>query len=194
MPQRGGKADLAVRPHGGWVLRKRHVARPQQVSAAQDASRLVYVVRVRNTDSGDWATLVKTGRLAARLSQQALADAIGASRWTILRWEAGQQKPENAEVVAKLSKVIRQDYDQLMRAAGLALATPETAPPDPRLRGLDLRGLALNDRVVQTIIELDISKERKQRMLDRRRKILADRERADLEEIEFLVDPGTEAG
>lgn len=187
MSQRGGKASLAIRLRGGWVLRKRHVAASPQVSAAQDQSRVVYVVRVRNTDGGDWATLVKTGRLAARLSQQALADAIGASRWTILRWEAGQQKPENAEVVAKLSKVIRQDYDQLMRAAGLALAGPEEAP-DPRLRGLDP-----NDRVVQTIMALDISNERKERMLSRRRKILADRERADLEEIEFLIEPGNRA-
>lgn len=184
MPQRGGKAAFAVRTRGGWTWRKRHVALPPQVSAAQDHSRVVYVVRVRNTDSGDWATLVKTGRLASRLSQQALADAIGASRWTILRWEAGAQKPENAEVVARLAKAIRVDYDLLMRAAGLALAGPDAAPkPDPRLVGLDPA-----DPIVQHILGLDISDQRKEWMLNRRRKILDDRRRADLEEVEFLAE------
>lgn len=189
MEQRGGAASVAVMPCEGRVLRQRHVAPSPHVSAAQDRSHLVYVVRVRNTDGDDWATLVRTGRVAARLSQQALADAIGASRWTILRWEGNTQKPENAEIVAKLANVIRVDFDRLMRAAGLALAESESAPkPDPRLIGLDP-----NDRVVKAILALDVSEARKGRMLNRRRQILADRERADLEEIEFLVDPGTEA-
>lgn len=189
MPQRGGKASLAVRSRGGWALRRRNVALAQHISPAQDRSRLLYIVRVRNTEGGDWATLVKAGRMSVRLSQLALAKAVGISRETVWRWETGRQKPENAEVVGRLAKAIHQDYDELMRAAGLALAGPDEAPePDPRLRGLDPK-----DPVVVTILGLDISDVRKERMLNRRRKILEERRRADLEELEFLIDPGTDA-
>lgn len=184
MPQRGGKASLAVHPRGGWVLRRRLIALPQHVSPAQDRSRVVYVVRVRNTESGDWATLVKAGRISVRLSQLALAKAVGVSRETVWRWETGRQKPENAEVVGRLSKVIHQDYDELMRAAGLALVEPETAPePDARLRGLDPR-----DPVVVHIMNLNVDEEMRGFMLDRRRQQIAERNEQDIREIEFWAN------
>lgn len=189
MPQRGGKASLAVRPRGGWVMRKRDVAPSLQVSAAQDASRVVYVVRVRYMDSGDWATLVKTGRIAASMSQQALADAVGVSRSTVVRWERNTQKPENAEVVVKVAEVIRIDYEQLMRAAGMALKTDGAPEPDPRLRGLDP-----NDRVVLRIMAMDISEELRSRALNRHRRILAEREQQDLDDLEFLVERDRDRG
>lgn len=183
MPQRGGKASLAVRLRGGWVLRKRDVALALQVPPAQDRSHLVYVVRMRNTDSGDWATLVKAGRLAARLSQQALADAVGVSRSTVLRWEGGSQKPENAEVVAKLAEVIREDYNRLMRAAGLALEAEGAPEPDPRLRGLDP-----NDPVLRRILSGPWDDALKAQMLDRlrfrRAQDQAARIQRELEEVE----------
>lgn len=183
MPQRGGKASLVVRVRGGWVMRKRYVAPTLQVLPAQDTSRVVYVVRVRSTESGDWATLVKAGRIAMGISQQALADAVGVSRSTVVRWEANTQKPENAEVVGKVAEVIRDDYDRLMRAAGLALAPRDAAPePDPRLRGLDP-----NDRVVKRILALNITEELRDRALERHRRKLAEREQQDMEDLELLL-------
>lgn len=184
MPQRGGKASVAIRSRGGWVLRKRHVAASPQVSAGQHTSRVVYVVRVRNVESGEFATLVRTGRIAARLSQQDLADAIGVSRWAVLRWEGNKQKPENAEVVAKLAEVIRVDYDVLMRAVGLALAGPGTAPePDPRLRGLNP-----NSPQVRHIMSMEdeVDAETLEYMLNRQREIDALRARQDIAEIELI--------
>lgn len=181
---------MVARLRGGWVMRRRDVALSLQVSPAQDTSRVVYVVRMRYTDGGDWATLVKTGRIAVGMSQQALADAVGVSRSTVVRWERNIQKPENAEVVAKVAEVIRDDYDRLMRAAGLALAGRGTAPePDPRLRGLDP-----DDRVVKRIMALDISEELRARALNRRRRILAEREQQDLDDLEFLVERDQDRG
>lgn len=155
---------------------------------------MVYVVRMRSTESGDWATLVKTGRVAMGLSQQALADAVGVSRSTVVRWERNTQKPENAEVVANLAEVIREDYDRLMRAAGLALVGRDGAPePDPRLRGLDP-----NDRVVKRVMAIweagQISETLLARALNRRKRILAERETQDLEELELLAEAERERG
>jgi transcriptional regulator with XRE-family HTH domain len=137
---------------------------------------------MRNAESDDWATLVKAGRIMAKLSQAAFGAAVGVARETVWRWETGKQKPENAEVVARVAKVIGEDEQRLLRAARLAL-TPGDAPKvDPRLRGLDP-----NDTVVKRILALDISEELRDRAFERHRRKLADRERQDLEELEFLA-------
>lgn len=189
MPQRGDKASLATRSRGGWVLRKRYGALALHVSPGQDQSRLVYVVRVRNTDSGDWATLVKTGRIAARMSQQALADAIDVSRSTVVRWERNIQKPENPEVVGRLAKVIREDHDRLMRAAGLALAGEAGPEPDPRLRGLDP-----NHPTVRRIMSLNVTEETRTWMLDRQRQLEAARVQQDIADLELLAQRDQRGG
>jgi transcriptional regulator with XRE-family HTH domain len=138
---------------------------------------------VRNTDGGDWATLVRNGRIAARLSQQVLADLIGVSRWSILRWEGGTQRPENAEVVARLAEVIRVDFDLLMRAAGLALAAPGTpGDPDPRLHGLDP-----NSPQVRHILSLNVDEDTRTFMLDRQREIDALRAKQDIAELDLMA-------
>jgi transcriptional regulator with XRE-family HTH domain len=138
---------------------------------------------------GDWAAYIKAIREATQLGTKRLAERAGVSRETWWRWESGRQRPEKAEVAKRFADGFSVDADEVMWAAGLAIEDRnEATAPDPRLRGLDP-----NDRVVQAIMALDISEDRRTRMLNRRRKILADRERADLEEIEFLVDPGTDA-
>lgn len=120
-----------------------------------------------------------------------LAELAGLSPSTISNWKTGKQRP-TLDKLAAIANVLGKPRRELWLQAGLVEAgdvdgeTPEEA--DPRLRGLDP-----NDKVVQTIMALDVSNERKVRMLNRRRQILADRERADLEELEFLVDPGAEA-
>ena len=91
------------------------------------------------------------------------------------------------DVVERFAKGFDLETDDVMWAAGLLFEDPSHVA-DPRLAGLDP-----NDKVVRAIMNLDISEVRRTRMLNRRRQILADRERADLEEIDFLVDPGTDA-
>lgn len=182
MHRRGGKASLARRPRGGWVLRKRHMALSPHIIPAQDASRVVYVVRMRHSDGDDFATLVRAGRLAARLSQLALAKAVGVSRETVSRWEFGRQKPENAEVVARLADALKEDLGRLMRAAGLAIEIEGAPEPDPRLRGLDPR-----DPVVLHIMALDIDEQMRGFMLDRRREILDLRRQQDLAEVDIIA-------
>jgi transcriptional regulator with XRE-family HTH domain len=182
MHQRGGTASLADYPREGWMLRERHMALPSHIHPAQDASRVVYVVAMRHTKGDDFATLVRTGRLASGLSQLALAKAVRVSRETVSRWEFGRQKPENAEVVARVAEALKEDLGRLMRAAGLALDVEGEPKPDPRLRGLDPK-----DPVVIHILSLDIGEEMRGFMLDRRREIVALRQQQDLAEVEILA-------
>lgn len=108
------------------------------------------------------------------------------SRATLFRIMMGETKRVSVDTVRLVAQVAGDDPEAVLAMAAGSLA--ELSDRDPRLDGLDP-----NDRVVQTIMALDISDERKERMLNRRRQILADRERADLEEIDFLVEPGSEA-
>lgn len=138
-------------------------------------------------ERGDWAAIVAHVRQETGLKTGPLSDKAGVSPETWWRWEKRGQKPKEADVVERFAKGFDLETDDAMWAAGLLIEDPAQGI-DPRLAGLDP-----NDKVVQTILALDVSDERKARMLNRRRQILADRERADLEEIEFLVEPGTEA-
>jgi transcriptional regulator with XRE-family HTH domain len=142
---------------------------------------------MRHTQGDDFATLVRTARITARLSQRELAAAVDVSRETISRWEFGRQKPETAEPVAKLAAVLRLDFEQLMRAVGLAISNSGKPEPDPRLRGLDP-----NDPVVRHIMALDLGDDEEMRgmMLDRRRQQLAARNEQDIAEIEFWANRG----
>lgn len=138
---------------------------------------------------GDWAALVAHVREETGLKTGPLAEKAGVSPETWWRWEKRGQKPKEADVVERFAKGFELETDDVMWAAGLLIE--DTAPTDPRLIGLDP-----NDKVVQAIMELNVSEKRKTRMLERRRRILAERERADLlelEEIEYLIDPGSDA-
>jgi transcriptional regulator with XRE-family HTH domain len=108
------------------------------------------------------------------------------SRATLFRIMTGETKRVSVDTVRLVAQIAGDDPDEVLAMAAGSISV--LSDRDTRLDGLDP-----NDNVVRTILALDISAERKARMLDRRRKILADRERADLEEIEFLVDPGADA-
>src|SRR5688572_20611332 len=81
------------------ALRPRAGAGPQPASPSIAPLPLAYGLRMRNTPSGTWATLVKRMRDATGMTGADLARRLDVDRATIWRWEAGRQKPENADLV-----------------------------------------------------------------------------------------------
>src|SRR4051812_18534502 len=90
-----------------WRLRK-EAARDRVhrcIDAGPQPSRPViqtpsdpYGVHMRinpSAESSTWASLVRTHRQLARLSQEKLADEVGTARSTVWRWENSDQKPES---------------------------------------------------------------------------------------------------
>lgn len=186
--QRGEKvADKETR-RAGWVLRRRNVAELPQPANTGLQARLIYVVRMRNMPDAkrdDWATYVKRERKAAGMTQQQLADAVNVARETIWRWETGKQKPEVIDTVLAVADALGADRDQALMAADLHPGPAQEVPlPDPRLRGLDP-----DDPVVQHIMGLDVDEELRGMMLDRRRRILTQRNEQDIQEIDFWAKP-----
>lgn len=170
----------------GWVLRTRNVTMPQYSDRAGETSRVIYVVRMRNIPEDqrdDWGTFVKRERLAARVTQQQLGDAVGVARETVWRWETGRQKPENVDVVVKVADFLNADRELALAAADLHVG--EAPKPDPKLRGLDP-----NDRSVRRILEGPFDDDLKDKMLarirQRREEARALQEKQELEEIENL--------
>lgn len=138
---------------------------------------------------GDWAAYIRATRESnPGLGTKQLAERAGVARATWWRWENGSQRPEKAEVAQRFAEGFDVPADEVMWAAGLAIEDTggnDAARPDPLLAGL---GLSPDDPIVQHILGLDISDQRKEWMLNRRRKILEDRRRADLEEVQFLAE------
>jgi transcriptional regulator with XRE-family HTH domain len=75
-----------------------------------------------------FGTHIKSARRAAGLSQQALADAAGITRWQITRFEGGTAVPSLDEAV-RLAKALRIPFE---------LLTNGTWVPAPDLRGIAL--------------------------------------------------------
>lgn len=167
----------------GWMLRKRHETETSRNAGPGETSRVVYVVRMRHISGGqgdDWATFVRRERRRAELTQQQLADAVGTSRETVIRWEKGIHKPENLETVLKVAAALRADRDLALAAADLYAGEPPPLPElDPRLEGLDP-----NDPLVVHIMELEVDEEMRGYMLDRRRQQIAEQRERDLRELE----------
>jgi transcriptional regulator with XRE-family HTH domain len=55
---------------------------------------------------------IRAARQRAGLTQQRLAEAIGAGRVTVVRWEHGQQEP-SIHQAAELAKALGMSLDQL---------------------------------------------------------------------------------
>jgi transcriptional regulator with XRE-family HTH domain len=130
-----------------------------------------------------WKAYVLEARRQARMSQQALADAIGANKSTVWRWENEDRAPESVEVAEKVADATNTPRATARAAGGFAASDDEGT--DPRLAGLDP-----DDPVVRHIMSLDVDEEMREMMLDRRRQILADRARQDIDEIEFWANRG----
>lgn len=92
---------------------------------------MLYRVHMRNTSAaerGTWATYSTAARTAAGLSKAEAARQLGVDRGTVHRWETGQNRPENAEVVQAFARVYGLDVDEVLVAAGLR---PGEAPVEP---------------------------------------------------------------
>lgn len=76
-----------------------------------------------------WASFVHAARERARLTRAELAARARIGRATIYRWESGEQRPERAEVVARLAEATGVDLDEALAAAGLRPATEQPSRP-----------------------------------------------------------------
>lgn len=139
----------------------------------------------------DWAKYVRRAvEICGAVTE--LRRRSGVGRTSIYRYVNDDGTRVTLDVARRIALAIDDKPENAIRAAGSLLELEDLAPidppADPRQFGLDPK-----DEVVKKIMATKVSNERKRNMLARRRKILDDRVRADLEEIEFLVDPGTEA-
>ncbi len=96
---------------------------------------MTYRLRMRNTEGGTWATLVKRMRAATGMTGAELARRLEVDRATIWRWEAGRQKPESPDLVKAFADLFAIDVENALKAAGLR-PTAETpavdhVPTDP---------------------------------------------------------------
>jgi transcriptional regulator with XRE-family HTH domain len=159
-------------------------ARQQPCTHANNWLHPSYSLHVRNTPKAktpSWRAFVLEARTLARMSQQALADAMGVNKSTVWRWENEDRGPESVEMALRVADATRSSRELAVAAAGFALPE-EDDELDPRLRGLDPA-----DPVVRHIMGLDIDEETRGYMLDRRREILALRREQDLRELDIIV-------
>jgi len=96
---------------------------------------VLYGLRMRNTEGGTWATLVKKMRAATGMAGAELARRLDVDRATIWRWEAGRQKPESADLIKTFADLFAIDIEDALTAAGLRPSTAprpsEPVPTDP---------------------------------------------------------------
>lgn len=108
-----------------------------------------------------WAQFAKAAR--GRMSQSELARQLHVDRATIYRWETGQQRPENADTVARFARITAIDIDEALAAAGLR---PDVeAPTEPTREPDEEEALILRAPVDDTLkrVMLDRLHERRER-------------------------------
>lgn len=97
-----------------------------------------YGVHVGNTatpDRGTWAALVTATRERVSMTKSELARRLGVDRTTVIRWESGKNRPEDAATVQAFADLFGLDVDDVLAAAGLRVGTPAPGRPasDPPL-------------------------------------------------------------
>ncbi len=115
------------------MLRKGNATGPQPVRPAVTT----YGVHMRNTPGlgrGTWAAYVLTARERAGLTKSELARRIQKDRATVGRWEDGKNRPDDADLVARVAQVLGLDLDEALAAAGLR---PGVTPPATPTMDLD---------------------------------------------------------
>lgn len=177
-----GEARLLRRTR--WI--ELHACRDARQHACTDAAKRLhpfYSLHMRNAPAPrtTWKAFVLESRRAARLSQQALAEALGVNKTTVWRWENEDRRPETPELAIKVATVTRQQPDRALVAAGFAIQIEDDL--DPRLVGLDP-----GDPVVQHILSAPVTERMRELMLDRRRQQIAHRDAQDIAELEFWVE------
>lgn len=161
-------------------------ARGHTCSHATERLHEAYASDVRNSPKAPtptWQAYVLEARRLSGLSQQALADVLGVNKSTVWRWENESRAPESLDLAVRVADATRTPRETAAAAGGFTMRDETDDTPDPRLVGLDS-----NDDVVRLIMSLDVDESLRSRMLNRRRQVLADRTRADLEEVRFLAE------
>jgi len=136
-------------------------------------------------ESGTWATLVKTYREAAGVSQAALAEAVGTDRSTVWRWENRNQRPESYTLTKRVI-----DRLAIPREVGFAAAGygDDEAEPDPYAYVREM-GLDPNNRIVRRILAMPgISEELRMAALRRERELQLRDEQRRLEDLEWTLE------
>lgn len=176
--QRGSSLAKAARDRKRMKLRKRNGAGSQPSRPATTPLPLSYGVRVRNTTGpqrSTWAQFAKAAR--GRISQSELARQLQVDRATIYRWETGQQRPENADTVARFAHITGVDLDEALAAAGLRPGVE--APAEPTREP---------DEEEAIIMRAPVDDALKQMMLDRLHE-RRDRERAQrIADFQTMID------
>lgn len=93
-----------------------------------------YGVHMRNTSGsprGTWAALVQAAREAVGMTKIELSRRLEVDRATVMRWEAGSNRPENPEVVQRFAALFAIDLDTALAAAGLRPEGPAPVMPEP---------------------------------------------------------------
>jgi transcriptional regulator with XRE-family HTH domain len=66
------------------------------------------------------------------LNKAEFARRIGVDRGTINRWETGQTKPTDVEILNALARVFQLDYGEVLAAAGFRPVSEAPKPEPPR--------------------------------------------------------------
>jgi hypothetical protein len=140
-------------------------------------------------ERGDWRALVLHVRETTRLKTGVLSARADVSPETWWRWEKRGQRPKEADVVERFARAFSIEPDDAMWAAGLLIEDESAFGTDPRLHGLNPE-----DEVVRHIMSLNIDEERRERMLNRQRQIVALRVRQDIEEIDLMLKENADQG
>lgn len=86
---------------------------------------------MRNTsgpERGNWATYARTARETAGISKAEIARRLRVDRGTVHRWETGQTRPEDANVVQAFASLFALDLDEALSAAGMRPGERVDAP------------------------------------------------------------------
>jgi len=151
-------------------LRGRNAASPQPSRPATTPHSVPYSVRVRNTSEtprSTWAQFAKAAR--GRISQSELARRLQVDRATIYRWETGQQRPENADTVARFAQVTGIDVEEALAAAGLRPSVE--ASPEPTRELDEEEALIMRAPVGDGLKEMMLSKLHARRERERQQRI-----------------------
>jgi transcriptional regulator with XRE-family HTH domain len=133
------------------LLRRRHqklrhdrrTTHPDPPRPADIHGGVLYRVHVGTTpapDRGAWAAYVTATRERVGMTKSELARRLGVDRGTVIRWESGKSRPEDATVVTAFANLFGLDVDEVLTAAGLRLSSIPTerptihAPLDPDLK------------------------------------------------------------
>ncbi len=112
---------------GAFQCKRNRMERREQNAASKGN----LVVMNHGSDVSSFGSLLKDFRGRRKLTQQQLADAVGAHRNAISRWEQGNVLPESKSVVLELARILQLDYQegrQLLEASFAALVPPWNVP------------------------------------------------------------------